>query len=312
MNLPNRATVAEAAQRLQGYVRETPVISYDFDGFSVPLKLEMLQYSGSFKARGATNKLLAHEIPPAGVIAASGGNHGLAVAHAATRLGVRVEILVPSITSDSKLTRLRNAGAEVTVAGDVYADALEVAFARQKETGAMAVHAYDDPLVVAGQGTTFRELDKQRPDLDTVLVAVGGGGLIGGAAAWFGGDVKLVGVETSTTNALAVALEAGIPTSVDVSGLAADALGATSVGEIPFALARQHVSEVVLVDDDDVRFAMRRLWDDLRLVTEPAGATALSALTSNAYLPEDGERVGVLVCGANIDPAAFHSIIQSA
>jgi len=312
LKLPNRETVSEAAQRLAGQVRETPVIAYDLDGVLVPLKMEMFQYSGSFKARGATNKLLAHEIPSSGVIAASGGNHGLAVAHAAIRLGVPVEIFVPSITSGSKLTRLREVGADVTVAGDVYAEALQAAARRQVETGALSVHAYDDPLVVAGQGTTFREFDNQCPDLDTVLVAVGGGGLIGGAAAWFGEDVKLVGVETSTTNALATALQAGTPTSVEVSGLAADALGATSVGEIPFALAQRHVSEVVLVEDDDVRMTMRSLWDGLRLVTEPAGATALSALTSSAYVAEAGEQVGVLVCGANIDPDAFHSIIRFA
>lgn len=309
MNLPTQVTIEQAAQRIKGYVRVTPMTEFEAAGHDLTLKLEHLQYAGSFKARGATNKLLSVSLPESGVIAASGGNHGLAVAYAARTLKTRAEIFVPSITSSSKLNRLRSLGAEVTVTGDVYSEALAGAQARQTETQAMPVHAYDEVSVVDGQGTTFQEFERQVPKLDTVLVAVGGGGLIGGAAAWYRGRTKLVAVETTSTNAMSAALRAGKPTDVAVSGLAADALGATSVGEIPFTLAEEFVSQSVLVDDADVVDAMRQLWDDLRLVTEPAGAVALSAITSGAYVPEPDERVGVIVCGGNIDPEAFGSVI---
>lgn len=308
----NPGDVNEAATRIQDHVRATPVVSYRLPGSgkAVGLKLEMLQYTGSFKVRGAFNKLLTTELPEAGVIAASGGNHGLAVAHAAHALGVAAEIFVPALISGAKLERLRAAGAEVTIAGDAYADALAASRERAADTGAVTVHAYDDPAVVAGQGTTFREFDVQYPELDTLLVAVGGGGLIGGAAAWFGRRLTLVGVETHGTATLHTALAEGSIVPVEVSGVAADALGARTVGEIAFGLAHQYVNQVLLVSDEEVEEAMRTLWNDLRLVTEPGGATALAALLGGHYRPKAGERVGVLICGANTDPSSFAQVIR--
>ncbi len=305
--------VHDASVRIADHVRTTPVVAYQRPGTDLPLslKLEMLQHTGSFKVRGAFNKLLTSPVPAKGVIAASGGNHGLAVAYAARRLGVPAEIYVPTVISPAKLNRLRSIGADVTVAGSVYSEALSASAERAAATGAMVIHAYDDAAVVAGQGTTFREFDAQVPDLDTVIVAVGGGGLIGGAAAWFGNGVRLLGVETHGTATLHTALAAGAPTAVEVSGVAADALGARTVGEITFTLARAYVHQVLLVSDEDVEAAMRTLWDDLRLVTEPGGATALAALLAGRYVPAPEERVGVLICGANTDPAAFGLMVNA-
>jgi threonine dehydratase len=268
---------------------------------SVTLKLELLQHSGSFKARGAFNQLLSAELPPAGVIAASGGNHGLAVAYAARSLAVRAEVFVPESSSPVKVARLRELGAEVHVTGHFYADALAASIERQAQTGAFAVHAYDAPAVVAGQGTVALEMLEDEPGLDTVLVAVGGGGLIGGAVTVLDGRARLIGVETDGTPALHEALAAGRPVDVTVSGAAADSLGARRVGELGFMACLTHHVTSLLVSDEDALAARRLLWEELRLAVEPGGAVALAALLTGAYVPVPHERVAVVLCGGNTD-----------
>jgi threonine dehydratase len=298
--------VEEAAHRIAGFVRETPVMVMEAGAFGVPgaitLKLELLQHAGSFKPRGAFNRVLSAEVPAAGVIAASGGNHGVAVAHVARSLGHRAEIFVPSVSAPAKVARIRALGAEVTVGGAVYEDAQAVATARAANTGALLVHPYNHPMVVAGQGTMARELERQAPDTDTVLVAVGGGGLIAGVAAWFGYRVKIVSVEPAAIPAMYEARRAGHPVVVAVSGLAADSLGAPAIGAVPFATADGFIDDAVLVGDTEIRAAQRALWESAGLMAEPGGATALAALRSGAYRPEPGERVMVVVCGSNVDP----------
>lgn len=306
--IPGPEQIEAAAERISGRVRRTPVIELDVDGTPVVAKLELLQHTGSFKPRGAFNRILGDDIPQAGVVAASGGNHGLAVAFAARSLGIPATIFIPEVTPAVKRVRIESLGVEVVVAGAVYDDAHAAARARIEETGAVEIHAYDHPLTVAGQGTAGRELDEQVPGVDTVLVAVGGGGLIAGIAAWLEGRVKVVSVEPQSIPAMARALEAGGPVEVEVSGLAADSLGARRIGDVPFSVARRYVDEAALVSDDDIRAAQRRLWDDVRLIVEPGGATAFAALLSGAYRPEPGERVAVVVCGANTDPATVTSL----
>lgn len=261
-------------------------------------KLEQLQHTGSFKPRGMFNRLLAADVPPAGIVIASGGNAGLAAAYAASRLGHRSTVFVPSIVSPSKLEKLRALASEVRVGGAAYADALDAALAFERESGALAVHAYDQPAVVAGQGTVGLEILRQLSSIDTVLVAVGGGGLIGGIAAAIGDRVRIVAVETAACPTLHAALGAGAPVDVDVGGIAADSLGARRVGEICWS-ARGRIAQSLLVDDRDVVDAQQRLWDSLRVVAEPGGATAYAALVSGAYERAADERVCVLVCGAN-------------
>jgi threonine dehydratase len=299
----DRTTIESAAARIAGHVRQTPVIALESGAFGVAgrlsLKLEELQHTGSFKPRGAFNRILSQPVPAAGVIAASGGNHGVAVAYAARQLGHRAEIFVPNIVSAAKLQRLRDYGAEVTVTGNVYADALVASTARAEASGALVVHAYDQPEVIAGQGTLGRELEEQQPQLDTLLIAVGGGGLIGGIAAWYQGRTRIIGVEPETSAALAAALAVGRPVDVEVSGVAADSLGARRVGALMFPIAQRYVERVVLVSDDAIRTAQRALWNELRIVAELGGATALAALLAGRYRPAPQERIGVLVCGAN-------------
>ena len=304
-----REDIAAAHDRIRPYIRETPVVDLAAGTFGVAhplvLKLELLQHAGSFKPRGAFNNLLSRAIPKAGVVAASGGNHGIAVAYAAGQLDIPAQIFVPTVASAVKVARIRSYGATVTVEGDRYADALALAESRQTRTGAAGVHAYDSVETVAGQGSVAREWESQSPDLDTILVAVGGGGLIAGIAAWFGGKTKVIGVEPETSRCLYAALEAGKPVEVTVEGVAADSLGARSVGAIPFAIAREFVADVVLVSDAAIGDAQSRLWKEMRLATEPGGAAAMAALTSGVYRPAEGERVGVLVCGGNVDLAAL-------
>ena len=301
-----RAEIEAAAARIAGHARVTPVLELaatdlGLTGEPLTLKLEHLQGSGSFKLRGAFNRLLSHPVPPSGVIAASGGNHGAAVAYAARALGHPAEVFVPEISSAAKVGRLRAYGAQVTVTGATYAEALLAAELRAAETGALFAYAYEHPDTLAGQGTLARELEAQAPDLDTVLVAVGGGGLIGGVAAWYTGRVQVVAVEPEGCPGLYTALQAGQPVDAPVGGLAADALGARRVGELAFELAREYVAQSVLVPDAAIREAQGRLWDAARIAAEPGGATALAALLAGAYMPAPGERVGVIVCGANMD-----------
>jgi len=301
--------VEAAARRIAGHVRATPVLALEPGAFgsaaALVLKLELLQHAGSFKPRGAFNRVLAATVPTAGVVAASGGNHGVAVAHVARSLGHRAEIFVPAVSAAAKVERIRALGAAVTVGGDVYQDAQDAATARATETGALLVHPYDHPLVVAGQGTMARELDAQAPGIDTVLLAVGGGGLIAGAAAWFGDRVRIVSVEPASIPAMYEARRAGRPVTVAVSGLAADSLGANAIGAVPFAVAAPFVDDAVLVTDDAIRDAQRALWASVRVMAEPGGAAALAAVLSGAYRPAPGERVAVVVCGANVDPTTF-------
>jgi len=294
----SKQEIEEAAARVAPYVRTTPVIAVR----GLTLKLELMQHTGSFKPRGAFNRILSHAVPEVGVIAASGGNHGLAVAYAARRLGLRAEVFLPTITSPVKVERLRGYGATVTQIGDRYADALEASLERAEQTGALAVHAYDQPEVQAGQGTLARELQSQCPDLDTILVAVGGGGLFTGVASWYTGAAKLVAVEPRTIPTLASAIKAGEPVDVKVSGVAADSLGARRIARAALDVAVTSGAESVLVEDADIIEARRLLWDELRITAEAGGATALAAVISGVYKPEPGERVGVIVCGGNTDP----------
>lgn len=277
--------------------------------FNIPgqvfLKLESLQHAGSFKPRGAFNCILKSNVPQAGVIAASGGNHGAAVAYAAQKLGHHAEIFVPAISPPSKVDRLRQYGARVNVTGKVYAEALAASKERAQETGALPIHAYDDAHVLAGQGTLALELEEQVPQLDTVLVAVGGGGLIGGVAAWYQKRAQVVGVEPANAPTLFQALQAGRPVDVEVSGVAADSLGARRCGQLMFPIAQKYVEQVVLVSDDQIGNAQKALWQTLRLVAEPGGATALAALISGAYQPQKDERVAVIICGSNTELATF-------
>jgi threonine dehydratase len=305
--LPTRTDIDAAADRIRGHVRVTPIVrpGARFAGVDadIVLKLECLQHSGSFKPRGAFNRVLSQaQLPDSGLIAASGGNHGAAVAYVARELGLRAEIFVPEIAAPAKIARLRYYGATLRVIGRNYAEALEASRERQRETGALDIHAYDTFDVVAGQGTLARELEQQAGALDSVLVAVGGGGLMAGIAAWRPAGTRIVAVEPQRSCALHAALRHGEPCDVDVGGVAADSLGARRVGSLAFALAQSRTVHSVLVDDDAILRAQRLLWSELRVVAEPGGATALAALLSGAYLPQPGERVGVIVCGANTDP----------
>lgn len=299
--------VEAAAGRINGHIRKTPALVLGKGAFGlafpIALKLESLQASGTFKARGAFHKLLLRRPPAAGVIAASGGNHGAAIAYAARALGHKAEIFVPTLASAAKVQRLRDFGATVNQIGAVYTEAREASIRRAQETGAITVEAYDDPEVFAGAGTIAREFAEQA-GFDTLLVAVGGGGLISGCVAALGGRAKIVAVETDGTPTLNRALAAGRPVDVSVSGLAVDALGASRIGTSNFEQVKDRVGSV-LVTDDDLRRAQRALWNELRIIAEPAGAAGLAALMAGAYRPASAERVAVLVCGGNTDPASL-------
>ncbi|MFH5925873.1 threonine/serine dehydratase [Roseomonas xinghualingensis] len=307
--MTTRSEIEAAAARIAPHIRHTPVLALPAATLgtlgNIVLKLEQLQVSGSFKARGAFNALLQSNAGTAGVIAASGGNHGAAVAHAAGALGIQAEIYVPAISTPSKVARIREAGAVVVQGGATYAEAFAASESRRAETGAISIHAYDQPEVLAGQGTLAREFEDDFPDLTHVLVAVGGGGLIGGVASWFAETgIQVVAVEPEGCPTLHSALKAGAPVDAPVGGLAADSLGARRVGSLMFEVAREAIRTSVLVTDDAIREAQRRLWSACRQVTEPGGATALAALTSGAWMPPEGARVGVVVCGGNCEPGS--------
>ena len=309
MNL-GREAIAGVERLIRRHVRRTPVVGVDAGDFGLPaaelnFKLELLQHSGSFKARGAFANLLTRDVPRAGVVAASGGNHGAAVAFAAGRLGVPARIYVPSVSSPAKIALIRSCGAELVVQGDRYADALAASEEWAQSSGAMTIHAFDQAGALLGQGTTALEWQQQAPDLDSVLVAVGGGGLIGGMAAWYEGKTRIVGVEPEAAPTLTRALEAGRPVDAPAGGIAADSLAPRRVGELMFPLAQKYVERVVLVEDEAIRDAQRLLWDRLRIVAEPGGATAFAALLSKRYQPGPKERVGVLVCGGNTTAVDF-------
>jgi threonine dehydratase len=292
------------------YVRRTPVIEIEAGELGLSpnrlyLKLELLQHTGSFKARGAFANLLIREVPAAGVVAASGGNHGAAVAYAAMRLKVPAKIFVPTVSSAVKIRRIREYGADLVVDGDRYADALAASEAWVRKTAALPVHAFDQVETILGQGTVGMEFEEQAPNIDTLLVSVGGGGLIAGVAAWYAGRVKVIGVEPFASPTLTKALEAGYPVDADAEGLAADSLAPRRVGERVFPIVQRYVHRVVLVTDDAIRSSQNALWQTLRIVAEPGGAAAFSALLSGAYQPEIGERIGIIISGGNTTAVNF-------
>jgi threonine dehydratase len=320
--VPSRSDIDAAARRLAPWIRVTPLLEVDAIDLGLPerrwplvLKLEMLQHAGSFKGRGAHNQLLG-EVPAAGVVAASGGNYGVAVAYAARRLGVAATVFVTGTTAPAKLERLRSLGATVEVVPGYYDQALAASHEHAAATGARFLHAFDQPEMLEGSGTLAAELERQAADgasaagggterVDRVIVAVGGGGLIGGVACWFRGAVRVTGVETRGCRGLDAALSAGRVVDTDIAGLAADALGARRVGELGFAAARVWTEGVVVVDDADLVDAQQRLWQALRVATEPAGAAALAALTAGALAPDHDERIAVVLCGGNVDPGTL-------
>jgi len=312
--------IRQAHARIARHIRRTPVIEAASPlpgGPPISLKLEFLQHAGSFKPRGAFNNLLSGAPPAVGVATASGGNHGAAVAYAAGKLGVKARIFVPEIAPAVKIAKIKASGAEVVIEGATYFDALALCESYVGTSGALSIHAYDSTKTIAGQGTVALEwqddlMRLSHPPLDTALVAVGGGGLIAGIAAWFGDKVKVVGVEPAGSRALHEALKAGRPTDVAVDSIAADSLGARRIGDLVFEIARQRVAASVLVSDESIRAAQEALWRDYCIIAEPGGAAAYGALLSGAYRPAQGERVGVLLCGGNADLASLTTAFQGA
>jgi threonine dehydratase len=304
------AQIARCEALIRPYIRRTPVVEIDAADIGVApaalyCKLELLQHAGSFKSRGAFANLLTRKVPPAGVVAASGGNHGAAVAYAAMKLKVPARIYVPTVSSPAKVQRIRAYGAELVIEGDRYADALAAAEIFAAQTGALPVHAFDQDETLLGQGTLGLELEAQVKDIDTLLVAVGGGGLLAGIAAWYAGRIKIVGAEPFASPTLTRALEAGRPVDTEAGGLASDSLAPRRVGERVFPIVTRFVQSVVLVTDDAIIAAQQALWEVLRIVAEPGGAAASAALLSGAYQPQHGERVGIVISGGNTTAVDF-------
>ncbi|MHB8730998.1 MAG: threonine/serine dehydratase [bacterium] len=302
--------IAATYALIKPHIRRTPILDvsgadFGLEPFPITLKLELFQHSGSFKARGAFANVLGRQVPRVGVAAASGGNHGAAVAYAAMKTGVPAKIFVPAISSQAKIDRIREYGADLVVGGERYADALAASDAWVARSGALPVHAFDQVETLRGQGTIGLELEEQGAALDTLLVAVGGGGLIGGIAAWYAGRINVVGVEPEASPTLYRALAAGRPVDAETGGIAADSLAPRRVGELMFPVAQRYVGRVVLVTDDAIRHAQEALWKAARVVAEPGGAAALAALLSGRYRPEPEERVGVLVSGGNTTAVDF-------
>lgn len=307
---PDRDAVLAAEAVIRPHIRRTPILrtpaaDFGFEGAPLTFKLEFLQHSGTFKARGAFANMLMREGAGRGVVAASGGNHGAAVAYAAMKLGHKARIYVPAISSPAKIARIKSYGAEIVVGGDHYADALAASTQWAEKEGSLQIHAYDQFETLAGQGTVALEWREQAPELDTILVAVGGGGLIGGMAAHIAGDLRIVGVEPEAAPTLNHALAAGEPVDVPVGGIAADSLGARRVGRLMFPLAKKYVDRSVLVSDEAILNAQKVLWEVLRVVAEPGGAAAFAALLSGVYVPAHDEKMGVLLCGANTGAVNF-------
>jgi threonine dehydratase len=307
----DRDTISVAERLIRPHIRRTPVIEIDSTDFGlggrVSFKLEFLQHAGSFKTRGAFTNLLMRDIPAAGVVAASGGNHGAAVAYAAKKLSIPAKIFVPTISSPAKVARIRDYGASLVVGGDRYADALAASQAWGAQSGALPIHAFDQRETLLGQGTVALELESQVSDLDTLLVPVGGGGLVGGIAAWCAGRIAVIGVEPEASPTLARALAAGEPVDAEAGGIAADSLAPNRVGTQAFAIALRYLQRVVLVTDAAIEQAQRALWSTLRVVVEPGGAAAFAALLTGRYLPHRKEHVGVLLSGGNTVAVRFDS-----
>jgi len=312
MPVVDREAIAATEPLIRPHIRRTPVLRVDaadfgLDGEPIALKLELTQHAGSFKARGAFANLLLREVPASGVVAASGGNHGAAVAHAARELNIPARIYVPTISTPAKVERIRATGAELMLVGERYDEALNASEAWAQTSGAMRVHAFDQDETLMGAGTLGLELEDQIGVPDAVMVAVGGGGLIGGIAAWYKGQTRIVAVEPEQSPTLHAAIAAGAPVDAPAGGIAADSLAPRRVGELMFPIARAHVERVVLVSDEAIRQAQAALWSSLRLVAEPGGAAAFAALLSGRYRPLPGERVAVLLCGANTTAVKFDS-----
>jgi threonine dehydratase len=306
----DRTHIERVAALIRPYIRLTPIVEasggdFDLDSCRLTFKLELLQHASSFKTRGAFTNLLTRDLPDVGVVAASGGNHGAAVAYAAQRLGVRAKIYVPTVSSPAKVARIRRYGAELAIVGETYADALAESDVWAAESGALSIHAFDQMETLIGQGTLGLELESQARDLDTILVAVGGGGLIGGILAWFERRVRIVGVEPVTAPTLTEALKAGRPIDAPVGGIAVDSLAPRRVGDLMFPIAQSYLNRVVLVTDAAIRQAQRVLWDGLRIAAEPGGVAAFSALLSGAYRPAPDERIGIVISGGNTDAVKF-------
>ena len=309
-SLIGRDRISDAYRLVRPHIRRTPVLEanggdFGLDPIALTFKLELLQHAGAFKTRGAFANLLMRKVPPADVVAASGGNHGVAVAYAAMKLGVPAKIFLPTISSPAKIARIGDYGAALAVGGERYADALAASEAWLAQSGALAVHAFDQTETLLGQGSIGLELAEQAPDLDVLLVPVGGGGLIGGIAAWYAGRLKVIGVEPEAAPTLTRALAAGRPVDTEAGGLAADSLAPRRVGELMFPIAQRHVARVALVTDEAIRQAQKALWSTLRIVAEPGGAAAFAALLSGRYRPQPGERVGVLISGGNTTAVDF-------
>ena len=309
-NAVTQTRIVQCERVIRPYIRRTPVIETDATDFGLGLgrfvfKLELLQHSGSFKVRGAFTNLLTREVPPAGVAAASGGNHGAAVAYAAMKRQVPAKIFVPRISSPAKIARIREYGADLVIEGERYADALAACESWLEKSGAMSVHAYDQDETMSGQGTLGMELSEQAPDIDTLLVAVGGGGLIAGISAWYEGRIKVIGVEPIAAPTLKKALAAGRPVDAEAGGIAADSLAPRRIGDRVFPIAAKYVRDVLLVADDAIVKSQIALWQTLRIAAEPGGAAAFSALLSGVYKPERGERVGVVLSGGNTTAVNF-------
>lgn len=309
-NTVTRERIAAMEPRIRPYIRHTPVLRVDMADFDRPplavdLKLECLQHSGSFKARGAFTNLLERPVPKAGVVAASGGNHGAAVAYAAMRLGHKATIFVPEVSPQAKLDRIRFYGADLVVGGARYAEALAASERFAEETGALQIHAFNQEETLIGQGTLGLEIENDLHEIDTLLVAVGGGGLIGGIAAWYAGRIRIIAIEPEGAPTLHRAFEAGHPVDAPAEGIAADSLAPKRVGEMMFPIAEAFVERSILVSDDDIIAAQKALWNSVRIISEPGGAAAFAAILSGRYTPAPGERVAVLVCGANANPANF-------
>lgn len=295
---------------IRPHIRRTPVLLAQGEDLGLPgircaFKLEFLQHAGSFKTRGAFTHLLSRQTPAAGVVAASGGNHGAAVAYAARRLGRRATIFVPETASRAKQDQIRASGADLRLAGERYADALAASEAFIAETGALPIHAYDQYETLLGQASVGLEFEQDCPGLDALLVAVGGGGLIGGIAAWYQGRIDVIGVEPQEAPTLTMALAAGGPVDAPAGGIAADSLAPRRIGALMFPIAQRHVRRTVLVSDDAIRHAQRTLWRELRVVTEPGGAAAFAALQSGVVEAARGQTVGILLCGANTTAVDF-------
>jgi len=302
----SRERIQATERVIRPHIRRTPILEvggfeFGIDSIKIVFKLELFQHAGSFKARGAFTNMLTREVPAAGVVAASGGNHGAAVAFAAMKLGKPATIFVPSVASKAKLDRIRGYGAELIIAGDRYAESLEASEVWMKQSGALPIHAYEGDETLLGQGTLGLELEEQDPEIDSLLVAVGGGGLIGGVAAWYQKRVKVIAVEPTEAPTLQLALKAGRPVDSPAGGVAADSLAPKQVGQQMFPIAQRYVESSLLVEDSEILDAQKRLWDATRIIAEPGGATAFAGLLSGRYKPEPGERVGVIVCGGNTE-----------